>query len=806
MKSRLNIDGVDVGFMSELPVSTNYQISDVRSPDKRNSAFSKTILVPGSNEAKILFENIFEVNSSLSNFNPNIKVPAKYYVNELLVLDGFLQLLRINNKYINDLESTIFECSIVGDSGNLFSDIAGLYLTDIDVSDLDHSLVYASGLFNPTLGEGYCYAYQDYGIESNGAPRTNDWRFEQLKPLTFEKELVMRIVEDAGYSIADGGYFDTDYAKRIVIPDNNAGGLKMTDAQRADNECYIGKSGTQTSITYNGSFFSPPLAGTPFWIFVPVNQSILNPVRFDDEAAPYFDANGRWDPVTNFRFTVNDAGYYYFAAALNVTVELVTAPVGSASWLAPAYDLIVEFQKSTNGGSTWTNAGNITTQVAWNDLVANTIQTFSISGQLPIIYLNSGDLIRVALVQGPAGDSFAGVRFLDGGGSDVTTGTAQMRFNILTGSELDARMAVLDLIYGQTVDYSQCIPAGVTQLDFLTSIIKLENLYFEPSKYVKNQYVVETREDFFYFTGADAVDWTDKWDISLGEEIIPMGELDWNKIVFRYQSDSDHYNKLYEDTYKEVYGTETIETENEFIKNTLDISVVFAATPGVGNPVNDIVVPAYYTLDTTTNIVTPMKTKIRRLYFGGMKSCNSHVLFIGNSSSIPSQYPYVGHVDDPKNPTIDLCFDNPLEVYWTFPGNTYTDNDRYGERYSKQIEEITDQNSKIVVRWFKLDETDINKLSFRKLAFVRDAYFIVNKILDFDPQVEKSVKVELLKLKAGTVFVPNNDIGLDDLGGDTGSSTERTANVNIGTGILLGTGNYNNGIGIVVVGDNNVIG
>jgi hypothetical protein len=144
IKSRLEVGGVNFGFSQELPVSTNMSIADIREPDKRQGTFSKTITIPGSGDVKQLFEFIFQVNSSLTSFNPNIKTPAKYYVNEVLVFDGSLQLLKINNKFVNDYESTLFECSLLGESGNLFLDIAGLYLTDIDFSDLDHTFTFTS--------------------------------------------------------------------------------------------------------------------------------------------------------------------------------------------------------------------------------------------------------------------------------------------------------------------------------------------------------------------------------------------------------------------------------------------------------------------------------------------------------------------------------------------------------------------------------------------------------------------------------------------------------------------------------------
>lgn len=799
IKSRLNIDGVDVGFLQELPVSTTFSVGDVREPEKRSVASSKTIIVPGTPEVKKLFEYIFLVNSSLSNFNPNLKTPAKYYVNEVLVFDGSLQLLRINNKYVNDYESTEFECSLIGDGGNLFLEIAGLYLTDIDFSDLDHQYTFTSSMFAPaTLGDGYAYGYIDYGLQTSGAEQTNVWAFRYLKPAIFEREILSRIFYNAGYTWNTGGYFDSDYEKRIIIPDVNAGAAQMSAADRALNEAYVGRNSTHSNSVQAGTF------NVTGWNYYTAYNYINFVVPLDFEGSPYSDPNGRWDSVTNWRFDVNDTGNYKFTAILDIDLVIVSSPAGAARYSGGSglFGLQIDIQSSTDGGVNWTQVAQNEHVFEVSELIGTpTVNTkFSVSCEQTSV--PSGTLYRVGLLQGLR----RSIIFYDGSDNIITTGTSSIRIDIKTGSSFTGKMLTPDLVEGQTMRINTVVPQNVTQLDFLTSIIKLENLYFERSKSIKNEYVVETREDYIETNGNNALIWTDKWDVSKREEIIPMGEVDFNRLVFTYKSDKDHYNQEYENIYKEVYGTETIDTDNEFIKKTRKIEVVFSATPIVGSNINDIVAPRFLTKDITTGVVKPIACNIRRLYWGGLKSCNEHIFITGSSINYRNTYPFIGHVDDPKAPTIDLCWDNPLLLNWSFPGNTYTNNNRYNERWSKYVSEITDQNSKIVRKWLNLSEVDINTFSFSNLVFIRDTYYLVNKIIDYNPQVKGLTQVELLKLKAGTVFVPDV-INIDDFGGnDDPGGFDRLGNTNNGTGILLGTGNFNSGSGSLIIGDNNVIG
>lgn len=799
IKSRLEVGGVNFGFTQELPVSTNMSIADVREPDKRQGSFSKTITIPGSGEVKKAFEFIFQVNSTLTSFNPNLKTPAKYYVNEVLVFDGALQLLKINNKFVNDYESTTFECSLLGETGNLFLDIAGLYLTDIDFSDLDHTFTFASSMFAPAvIGTGYAYPFIDYGSFFGGVEQSTTWAFRYLKPAIFEREYVSRIFSDAGYTWEASGYFDTDYEKRIIIPDVNQGAAKMAQADIDNNQAYVGRNSTYSNSVANGSTLGVT------WVYYSPYSYINFVIPLDYESAPYFDPNNRWDSASLWRFTVNDPGNYTFIATLDIDLVIVSSPAGTVTYSGNAgfYSLQIDVQRSTDGGTSWVQVAQNEHRFEVSEAIANnTINTkFSVSVDQGSV--TSGTLYRVGLLQGADRQ----IIYYDGALNPITTGTSSVRIDLKVGSSFYAKMQTPDLVEGQTLRMNTTVPQNISQLDFITSIIKMENLYVEPSKTIKNEYIIKVRDEFIDSDGNNALDWTDKWDISKPQEVIPMGELDFNRLRFTYKSDKDHYNKIYEDKYKEVYGTEIIDTENEFIKKEKRVEVVFSATPIGGTSLNDIVAPRFYEKDSTTNVVKPIKCNIRRLYWGGLKTCNEFQFITGSAINYRTTYPFAGHVDDPINPTVDLCWDNPYELYWFYPGRTYTNNGRYNERYSQFIEEITDKDSKIVRMWFNLNETDIAKFTFSKLVFVRDTYYLVNKIMDYNPQNKSVTQVELLKLKAGTVFVPDNDIDIDNQGDDDIGISARTSNNNNGTGILLGTGNYNNGTASFVVGDDNVIG
>ena len=137
--------------MDDIPVSLNFSIADIREPQKRSAAFSKTITIPGSKNNNNLFKHIYQIDG-YSNFNPKIRADVVLLQDGVPVLEGVMQLLSIS---VEENE-VLYQIAIIGHTGGFFQAIEGLELTDIDMSEFDHLLnvtnIFAS--WAATTGEG----------------------------------------------------------------------------------------------------------------------------------------------------------------------------------------------------------------------------------------------------------------------------------------------------------------------------------------------------------------------------------------------------------------------------------------------------------------------------------------------------------------------------------------------------------------------------------------------------------------------------------------------------------------------------
>jgi len=351
----------------------------------------------------------------------------------------------------------------------------------------------------------------------------------------------------------------------------------------------------------------------------------------------------------------------------------------------------------------------------------------------------------------------------------TTTSNGTVTVNAGSYAKFTAESAVL--ITGDTIEVNNTIPLKVKQTDFITSLIKMHNLYVDIDKNNSRNLLIETRNDFY---GTTKVDWTDKLDTNSPLSIKPLGELTARRYVYKYKDGKDYYNRDYQETYQEAYGTKFWNTDNEYLKNDKTTDVIFSPTimvgdrsVNVGGTIYGLIYPSLSNKQYNEPSINLPATNIRILYFGGLinsPAWNIRTRFgsVGIGILGQSFYPYCGHLNDINTPTIDLNFGVPEKLY--FNTASYTNGNLFNTYYKQFIEEITDKDSKIIEGVFRLTATDIANLDFRKLYIVDGHYLRLNQIKEYNPNTEGLSKVEFIKVK------------------DTASFTATTSTINGGIG------------------------
>lgn len=470
---------------------------------------------------------------------------------------------------------------------------------------------------------------------------------------------------------------------------------------------YLERIISGTSYTVQSNFFLTALFDR---LAIPHNQKVLtkrSTALFDRLASEQTTI----DPAFNIEF---DSGTYgAFTSANNIVFTYASAASSSNINLFVTVDSTafptdpVDIRLIKNGT---TIASQLVDFAGTFNLVVNN-EPF-----------NTGDTLRVQLSTNTRGASI--------------TYSAEMQ--VTSQTQVDT-----EVVLGDTIVINDTIPKGIFQRDFFIWILKMFNLLVYESQFDDKTIIISTFDEFTSNTANTSLDWSNKIDRSKPIKQIPMSELNARYYQYKFKEDNDFYNEEYRKAFNEGYGDFIYDTEFEFSKETEILEVGFSNSVLYQNVGTDKVYPAIYKLSGTTE--TPMDHVIRIVQLK-KKTCNAYDI-LNNLTVLdsPTSYLYCGHVDDPVNPTNDICFGAPSVLQFT-PTGSYPATNVYNAFHSGYLSEITDKDSKLVVAYAYLNTVDIMNLDFSKLIYVDGVLFRLNKINEYNPTDLGVTQIQLLKV------------------------------------------------------------
>jgi hypothetical protein len=328
----------------------------------------------------------------------------------------------------------------------------------------------------------------------------------------------------------------------------------------------------------------------------------------------------------------------------------------------------------------------------------------------------------------------------------------------LTGDNAVPIIAAIQI--GDTVKMNEALPKNILQKDFLSSIIKLFNLYLTEDKYESEKIIIKPFPDFMDTNLDNAQDWSGKLNRAKVVRYKPMSEINARFYEFKYKGDSDYYNEQYQKRFNQNYGDYIYDSEYEFANEKETVDIIFSGTPLVGYTGEDKVYPTIFKRTGTGTLVEEnTDSNIRIMLSKKVTGVDSWDLKDGASvlQSLTS-YGYAGHFDDPDAPANDLNFGAPQELYFELVSGAINVN-QFNVYWSPYMSEITDKDSRLMTAYFRLTWMDIYNLDFSKYIFVDGNLFVVNKIEDYNASMEDECKVTLLKVidSNATVTAPADE-------------------------------------------------
>ena len=345
-------------------------------------------------------------------------------------------------------------------------------------------------------------------------------------------------------------------------------------------------------------------------------------------------------------------------------------------------------------------------------------------------------------------------------------------------------------VYGATIDIPACIDPNITQKDFLKDIIERFNLVVLTDPDDDTNLIIEPYNDFI--ASGELKSWTDKLDLEKEIVVKDTTTLQKKTIHLTDQEDVDLYNKSMKERYPEVnvYGHLRIdEYNNEFATGELKNNSIFS--PFINGQVfaNDdeqfgtflpnmtVQYEFSYEMQNDMSVTEIKATKPKLFYYCGsvanvldtIGDQTNYYLHRATTTALTAftfnTYPVCSPFDiipgDGSNPANQYTLTSSNKsLYWNASPPTvgnlqvfnyiasignWFNNSLYGLYWQQYLSNIYSSEARIMECHLNLSEVDIFNFSFSDEIFIKDTYWRVLNISNYQVGVETSTKVTLIK-------------------------------------------------------------
>jgi hypothetical protein len=726
----LTTDEVLGGVLDVRPdvnVPLTFSVGEIRDITKRTGTFSKTIVLPSTDNNNRILNHYYDVNIQAGTFDVSKLTYCQVLQNDVIILeDAILQLISVNKSQSTDAHEQVvnYEVLIKDTKAELFTSITNAELTDLDFSDLNHfsnSGVIVS-TFTNTEANGFKYVlpYSNTG--------SIDYNARQLKPAIYAKTYFDRIFANAGFTYEWAGLQDARFDKLLIPYNGDENQIDWSDYKVIANNSYT----TAVSQPSNGTFvqYSQNLTA---WSEVLDTQNLFNPTTGVYTAPTDVDptASQSYEFKYNITYEVN----FYNPSGSPVQPYTYNSQTGT---YFPMTRLFQPYLRAINPSGQ--GAISVLTFLFISSPLASgttTFGTYTNTGiTTPSGYISTGDLLRMRV----------------GMNSNMSIGGYVWRTAAGTPVQVDVNIDIIDIsveivpnsnvqpIAGNIL-MNEYVPQKVKQSDFVKSIFTMYNLFadIDPDNPTN---IILTHRDEYYDNGAEK-DWTYKLAKDREQNLEFLPDVSSKRLILTYKQDNDTPNTLYYDSTKEIYGQQEYIFNSEYVRDIETKEILFSPTP---------------IAQTTFGAVVPMidgqapKTNIRILYDGGATSCGFYNIIDGGTTGTYNitTYPAITHFDDPITPSYDINF-GTCDFYYYSP-QTLTNNTLYNLYWRRTINQINE--GKMLSAYFYLDEGDIHNLKLNDKIRIDNSWWNINRVIDYNANTEGLTKVELISVDSEQELAP----------------------------------------------------
>jgi len=523
------------------------------------SDFTRQITLPGTKVNNAFFEHVYDI--SIENpflFATNVKVPCYLDFNGVYLINGYMQLNKVNMYQSKAVDS--YEVTIFGTLSSFGKIINNTYLTDLtSLSKYNHTSSYnnitaswTGSLFGGDIvypladyGSGYQFTqgqYELFGMDDvNGALSV-----QNFKPAIRVKAVLDAIFEGAGYTYSSS-FMNQDWVQNVYMIANY--GLKYPEYAGIDLETY----GKIKVAAISGSGMTDLNLASGSWVTLPWYNKISDPQNFYNGGAYTVDKRTRLSGVLNLNLNVScSVNNMPGTLSANGTFQIRMLETGSSTPYSTqalqSYIFFFDQLQASRGNNGINQNFELATQFLMDDI--------------------------------PTGSYYFQVRQSPNFASPTELPKVTVDPNGTTRSYLEIK-EVKQAADGRVLDIPSNMPfatQGIKQIDFIIALQRKFHLVIYPDKTKPNNFIIETFNNW-YNKGRVAsfdnyIDLNQKWDVT------PANNLAVNKLNFGDTLDQDYLSQQFSKAANREYGKSYYtDLQNFYSQGTLEVKTTLASTP-----------------------------------------------------------------------------------------------------------------------------------------------------------------------------------------------------------------------------------
>ena len=340
-------------------------------------------------------------------------------------------------------------------------------------------------------------------------------------------------------------------------------------------------------------------------------------------------------------------------------------------------------------------------------------------------------------------------------------------------------------IYNQTIDIPACVDPELTQSGFLKDIIQRFNLVVLTDPNDASNLLIQPYNDFI--NSGELKDWTHKLDMTKEVVVKDTTSLQKKTINLTDLEDEDLYNKSIKENYPSanVYGHIRIDDfQNELATGELKNKAIFSPfingqvfvneDEQAGTYLPNLAVHYDFTYERTSATLVenkPTATKPKIFYYSGTRTqilnTSGEQIYIyfhrATANAVTAlrfkHYALCSPFDLTATTTSTLTQNNQ-SVYWNATPpivggltvfnydlnfGSWFNNTLYGKYWKPYLDNIYSDDARIMECNINLNEVDIFNFSFSDEYFIKDSYWRILSISNYQVGAKASTKVTLIK-------------------------------------------------------------